>query len=108
MISSSAVTTSFLPGLSGSEFAVGAAVAAIRERQAAADGRPTLAEYHKLLALREPDELPYLRAMVADITTEPSDGFHQGLVLLLRGIAADRNEKWTTIQAKLRAFNARR
>jgi AcrR family transcriptional regulator len=89
-----------------SEFAVGAAVAAIRERQAAADGRPTLAEYHKLLAVREPDELPYLRAMVADITTEPSDGFHRGLLLLLRGIAAERDEKWLPIQAKLRRLPA--
>jgi AcrR family transcriptional regulator len=87
-----------------SELAIGAAVGAIRERQAAADGRPSLAEYHRVLAMRDPDDLPHLRAMVADATANPTPGFHEALTTVLRGIAAERNEKWGPIEAKLRRF----
>jgi len=84
-----------------SELAIGAAVAAIRETHASADGRPTLAEIHRLLASREVDDLPHLRAMIADATLNPSPTFHEGLLLLLRGIADSRSERWSPIEMKL-------
>src|SRR4051812_43317859 len=90
-----------------SEFAIGAAVAAAREKQAAADGRPTVAELHRVLAMRETDDLPYLRAMLADATANPSptaDDFHEGLMMVLRGIASRRGEKWGQVEAKINRF----
>jgi hypothetical protein len=87
-----------------SEFAIGAAVGAIRERQASADGRPSIAEFHRVLAMRDPADLPHLRAMVADVTTNPTGGFHEGLMTVLRGIAAERDEKWGPIEAKLKRY----
>jgi AcrR family transcriptional regulator len=84
-----------------SEYAVGAAVIAIRERRAAAEGRPAMAEFHRVLAQAEPDAFPHLRAMVADLTTNPADRFRDGLMLILRGICEDRGERWSSVRAKL-------
>lgn len=91
-----------------SEFAIGAAISVIRERLAAADGRPTLAEFHRVLAVRDPAELPHIRALVTDVTTNPTSGFHEGLVTVLRGIAAERGSRWVPIEGKLRALAAER
>lgn len=85
-----------------SQYAIGAAVAIIRERQAAADGRPSLAEFHRVLAVRDPAELPHIRALVADITLDATTGFHEGLFTVLRGMAAQRGNRWDSIEAKLR------
>jgi AcrR family transcriptional regulator len=88
-----------------SEFAIGAAVAATRERQATADGRPSVAEFHRVLAQRDPEELPHLRAMIADATANPPrQEFHKGLMVVLRGVAALRGEKWAPIEAKINRF----
>lgn len=89
-----------------SEFAIGAAVSTIRERLAAVEGRPTLAEFHRVLAVRDPGELPHIRALVADITTNPTTGFHESLVTILRGIAAERGSRWGPIEDKLKALVA--
>lgn len=91
-----------------SEFAIGAAVAAIREAQAAAGGRPTLAEVDRLLATRDSDDLPHLRAMLAEATLNPSPTFEDGLLILLRGVVATRGERWPPIEAKLDAVRAGR
>jgi AcrR family transcriptional regulator len=85
-----------------SEYAVGAAVAAIREQRATDEGRPVLAELHRVLAQSQPDEFPHLRAMVAEMTTTPGrDGFHEGLLSILRGVVEERRERWSTVSAKL-------
>lgn len=84
-----------------SEYAVGAAVIAIRERRAAAAGRPAMAEFHRVLAQNDDDAFPHLRRMIADATTRPSDGFHEGLMLILRGICEDRGERWSGVRSKL-------
>ena len=83
-----------------SEFAIGAAIAVIRELRAGEQGRPIAAVYERLLAERGANELPYLR----DVVNEPTDNdraFHEGLSTVLRGIAAARNEKWARIAARL-------
>jgi AcrR family transcriptional regulator len=85
-----------------SQYAVGAAVAAIREREVDSDGRPTLAEFTRVLAQHAPDDLPHLRAMVADAPIDAGSGFAAGLRTLLRGVAADRGEAWGPVEAELR------
>jgi AcrR family transcriptional regulator len=85
-----------------SEFAVGAAVHAIRERRAAAEGRPSVAEFHRVLALSDPDDFPHLRRMIAAMTTRAGDRFQEGLMLVLRGICEDRGQSWPAVRAKLR------
>jgi AcrR family transcriptional regulator len=90
-----------------SEVAIGAAVFELKDQQAAATGRPTLAELHRLLALREAEDLPYLRSMLADAMLNATTGlqqFHERLVVVLEGIASHRGEQWDTIEAKLQHF----
>jgi AcrR family transcriptional regulator len=95
-----------------SEMAIGAAMGAARERQAATDGRPTLAELHRvLLGSGDRRDLPHLRAMLADATLNPTTGlqdFEDRLVVVLRGIAAGRGERWERIAAELERFTAGR
>jgi hypothetical protein len=86
-----------------SEYAVGAAVIAIRERRATEAGRPAMAEFHRVLAQNPPDAFPQVRAMVAETTARPRDEFHEGVLSILRGLAEERGERWTTVKAKLRA-----
>jgi AcrR family transcriptional regulator len=90
-----------------SEVAIGAAVFELKEQQAAGTGRPTLAELHRVLVLREPEDLPYLRSMLADTMLNATTSireFHERLVLVLKGIASHRGEKWSPIEAKLERF----
>jgi AcrR family transcriptional regulator len=84
------------------EYAVGAAVNAIRERRTTADGHPPLAELHRVLAQGRTDEYPNLRTMVADLTAHPGDGFRDGLRAVLRGLAAERGARWSAIETELR------
>jgi AcrR family transcriptional regulator len=85
-----------------SEFAVGAAVAAIRERRTAAEGRPAAAELHRVLAQSDPDSFPHVRQMLAHNTTRTVDRFQEGLLLILRAICEDRGESWPSVRARLR------
>jgi AcrR family transcriptional regulator len=90
-----------------SEVAIGAAVFALKEQQAAATGRPTLAELHRVLALREPHDLPYLRSMLADAMSNATTSlqeFHERLVVVLKGIACHRGEEWSSVEAKIQRF----
>jgi hypothetical protein len=89
-----------------SELAIGAAVADLRERQATADGRPALGELRRVVASHGPDELPHIRAMLADDRDEPADTFHEALVTVLHGVAARRGERWGRIAPKLDALAA--
>ena len=72
--------------------AVGSAVGAIREQQAARAGRALLAEHHRVLAQHDPDELPYLRLLLADGATFAAPPFRQQLTTVLVGIAGGRGE----------------
>ena len=75
--------------------------------QASADGRPSIAEFHRVLAQRDRDDLPHLRAMIASATANPPrNEFHKGLMVVLRGVAAQRGEKWPSIEAKIDRFIA--
>jgi AcrR family transcriptional regulator len=74
-----------------SECAVGAAVSEIREAEAARAGRPIIAEYHRALAQRPPDELVHLRALVRSATGPPRS-FADRIRTVLTGIAVQRGE----------------
>jgi AcrR family transcriptional regulator len=67
------------------ESAVGAAVELVRERNAAASGRPVVAEYHRVLALR-PGSLPYLEQMVEQ-RARPVDSLEEALRVLVPAFA---------------------
>jgi AcrR family transcriptional regulator len=74
-----------------SECAVGAAVGEIREMESARAGRPTIAEYHRVLAQRPADELPHLRALVATAPRAPRD-LTDRIRTVLVGIAVRRGD----------------
>lgn len=75
-----------------SSCAVGSAVNQIREEAANQDGRPTVAEYHRVLAQRDPSEFPYLRSLVAELVTGRPATFTAKIRTVLVGIAAERGE----------------
>jgi AcrR family transcriptional regulator len=87
-----------------SEFAIGAAVGEIREREATAEGRSAVAEFQRVLADRGRNELPHLRALLEPALTAGSSSFEANLVTVLRGIAAVRGERWGPIETRLRRF----
>jgi AcrR family transcriptional regulator len=72
------------------EAAVGAAVSEIREAEAARNGRPAVAEYHRALAQHGPDEFPNLRALVSAASERPD--FADRVRTVLIGIAVQRSE----------------
>jgi len=80
--------------------AVGAAVQEIRERGAASEGRSTLAELHRMVAARPPDELTGLRALLALPPIRYGAGFEDHLTTVLVGIAARRGEDWGPVLAR--------
>ncbi|MET0883961.1 MAG: TetR/AcrR family transcriptional regulator C-terminal domain-containing protein [Acidimicrobiales bacterium] len=77
--------------------ALGAAIQAIREQRAAVAGRPAAKEYLRLLADREPGDLPHLRALLAEAAVTPLDSFETRITTVLAGIAARRGEDWSAI-----------
>jgi AcrR family transcriptional regulator len=81
-----------------SDAAVGAAVTHIRASEATRAGRPVLAEYHRVLASRPPDDLPNLRRLVASAHAHTTD-FTDRLVTVLVGIAVRRGEPWSGVLA---------
>lgn len=74
-----------------SQAAIGAAVGEIREAEAARAGRPAIAEFHRELAQRPPDQLPHLRALVAEMQGMTMD-FVDRICTVLVGIAVRRGE----------------
>jgi AcrR family transcriptional regulator len=61
--------------------AIGAAVELIRERNAAAAGRPVVAEYHRVIAQR-PGSLPHIEQMLAE-RARPVDSLREALCVLV-------------------------
>jgi AcrR family transcriptional regulator len=77
--------------------ALGSAVQAIREQQAAKGGRASLAEHHGVLAQHAPDELPNLRLLVAESSLGLWPSFESQLATVLIGIVTRRGEDWASI-----------
>ncbi|HEY5154420.1 MAG TPA: TetR/AcrR family transcriptional regulator C-terminal domain-containing protein [Acidimicrobiales bacterium] len=81
--------------------ALGSAIQAIREERAARAGRAPLAEHHRVLALHDPAELPYLRLLLAERSAHPAPRFRDQLSTVLIGIATERGEAWEPIAAMI-------
>ena len=74
-----------------SSMALGSAVEDIREQTATADGRPWVARVFAVLARRDPEELPTLRAVAAGgHVPDRDDGFEERLTTVIVGIAVRR------------------
>lgn len=78
-------------------YAVGAAADEIRRRGAAAEGRSTLAELHRVTALRPPHELAGVRALLERPPLRLEQDVEDQLTTVLVGIAARRGEDWRPI-----------
>ena len=75
-------------------------------RPSASSGRqppagPAAKEYLRLLADREPDDLPHLRALLAEAAVTPLDSFETRITTVLAGIAARRGDDWAEIATKV-------
>lgn len=81
--------------------AIGSAVQAIRAQRAAAAGRPAATEYGRVLAERGPEDLPHLRALLAEAAVTPRDSFEARMTTVLAGIAARRGDDWSEITTKV-------
>ena len=80
--------------------ALGSAVNAIREERAVDADRPDAEVYARIVAER-PDELPHVRALLAEIQAKPLDSFEQRITTVLAGIAARRGDDWHAIVERL-------
>ncbi len=78
-------------------FAVGSAVESIRLRSATESGRPQVAEWHRVLAQRSPDDLSGARSVVDVLPKDLEAEFEDELATLLAGIAARRGEPWEPV-----------
>jgi AcrR family transcriptional regulator len=72
--------------------ALGSAVNAIREQRALAAGHPAAEQYREVLAARTDDELPHLRALMAEAAVHPIDTFESRITTALVGIAGTRGD----------------
>ena len=89
-----------------SSYAIGSAISSIREQRAAREGRPSLGEYRRVLELRDPQELTYVRELTAAWAVGTVVPFEEQILPLLAGIAARRGERWSRIQRLLGATRA--
>jgi AcrR family transcriptional regulator len=77
--------------------AVGSAVVAIRCRASTDAGRPPIAEWHRLLAQRPPNELVGARMVLDSIGQDLDAEFEDELTTVLVGIAVRRGEPWEAL-----------
>jgi AcrR family transcriptional regulator len=78
-------------------YAVGAAAHELRDRGAAAEGRSTMVDLHRMVATRPPEELAGVRALLAVSPINMGTRFEDQLTTVLVGIAARRGEAWHSI-----------
>jgi AcrR family transcriptional regulator len=76
-----------------SRCAIGAAISEIRQSET---GRGLLADYHRVLSTRAPEDLPSLRRLVA-VMQDDGPTFAEQICTVLVGIAVRRGEPWRPI-----------
>jgi AcrR family transcriptional regulator len=76
-----------------SRCAIGAAISELRQSES---GRGLLADYHRVLSARNPDELLNLRKLVSDMHDD-GPTLEEQICTVLIGIAARRAEPWEPI-----------
>jgi AcrR family transcriptional regulator len=82
-----------------SHCALGAAVATIREREAAGAGLDVVATYRDILGSRGRDELPYLRALMRESRSGVRRSFAEQVATVLIGVAIRRGDDWREVEA---------
>lgn len=83
--------------------AIGAAVSALRERELVDAGHPSVEEHRRVLASLGDDELPHLRALVADEDVRPRLSFDEEVATVIAGIAVRRGDRWRSVLDNLEA-----
>jgi len=86
--------------------AIGAAIGTIREREANRDGRALTDAHLEVLAHHGPDELPYYRDLVEQITTSGREPFVVQIATVLTGIAVRQGLDWEPISRLLEEADA--
>lgn len=81
--------------------AIGAAVSALRERELLEAGRATVDEHRRVLASHRDDELPHLRALLADVASQPRLPLDEEIATVIAGIAVRRGERWKSVMRQL-------
>ena len=81
-----------------SRCAIGAAISELRQSES---GRGLLADYHRVLSARNPDELPNLRKLLADMHDD-GPTLEEQICTVIIGIAARRGEPWEPILELIR------
>jgi hypothetical protein len=81
--------------------ALGSAILATREQNAARAGRPVMAEHLRVLAQRGPGELPHLRMLLAEAATHVEEAFLSRITTVLIGIAIRHGEPWEPIARRV-------
>ncbi|HXY93573.1 MAG TPA: helix-turn-helix domain-containing protein [Acidimicrobiia bacterium] len=76
-----------------SRCAIGAAISEIRQSES---GRGVLADYHRVLSTRAPDELPSLRRLVAEMQDD-GPTLEEQICTVLVGVAVRRGDPWRPI-----------
>ena len=86
-----------------SSCALGTAVATMRERAAAGAGVNIARAYKSLLRERDGDELPYLRALLADKDAAVRRPFPENIATILIGVAIRCGDDWREVESILTA-----
>jgi AcrR family transcriptional regulator len=80
-----------------SSCALGAAVATLRERQVARSSRSVAAAYRQVIRRAGADELPYLRALMAEADGGVRRSFEEHIATILIGVAIRRGDDWREV-----------
>jgi AcrR family transcriptional regulator len=83
-----------------SSYAVGSAVLTLRDQRDAEAGRAQAAELRRIVQ-ESGGSRPHLQQWLDEVAKQPRQGFHDGLMIVLRGICEDRGERWSSVRAKL-------
>ncbi len=81
--------------------AIGVAVVTVRNRREAAAGRAVGDAFRRAVDQRAEGELPHLEQLLDEVADQPIAGFEETVLTVLRGIAAERSEDWSRIEAEL-------
>ena len=83
--------------------AIGWSVATLHEEASVRNGQAQVAEYHRVLAQRGPTDLPYLRALVAELATATPPTFVEMITTVITGVAVERRDDPVKIRRRLKA-----
>jgi AcrR family transcriptional regulator len=81
--------------------AIGSAVVAVREQREAAAGRPAGEAFRRAVAQHADGGLPHLEQLLDEVAVHPMASFEETVLTALRGVAAERGDDWSAIEAEL-------